>query len=140
MIVSSHFQKMLNIFVRCRLFLNQISRDLSSLEIAKHTILFLNGHGINLHGCQALLKTNILKLKTDNLAAMIICRGVTGYHILCGQLVRRPSILPKTGWAIVHPAHPPVTPLICYECKKKNILIFLIFSASTFITSIEGCD
>ena len=25
-----------------------------------------------------------------------------------------PSILPKTGWAIAHPAHPPVTPLLCY--------------------------
>ena len=23
-----------------------------------------------------------------------------------------PSILPKTGWAIAHPAHPPVTPMI----------------------------
>jgi hypothetical protein len=31
--------------------------------------------------------------------------------ILCGQVVM-PSILPKTGWAIAHPAHPPVTPLI----------------------------
>ena len=49
-------------------------------------------------------------------------RGVSGYQILGGQTVMQcnvacrrrpvaPSILPKTGWAIAHPAHPPVTPL-----------------------------
>ena len=53
---------------------------------------------------------------------MCMSRGVTGYQILGGQLVMRrnaarrrwpvaPSILPKNGWAIAHPAHLPVTPL-----------------------------
>ena len=52
-------------------------------------------------------------------------RGVSGYQILGGQTVMQcnvacrrrpvaPSILPKTGWAIAHPAHPPVTPLNYY--------------------------
>ena len=40
-------------------------------------------------------------------------RGLSGYLILGGQVVmwRAPSFLPKTGWAIAHPAHPPLTPL-----------------------------
>ena len=49
----------------------------------------------------------------------ILTRGVSGYQILGGQVVmwrvcRRPaapSILPKSGWAIAHPAQPPLTPL-----------------------------
>ena len=49
-------------------------------------------------------------------------RGVSGYLTLGGQVVmwrvvacrRRPaapSILPKSGWAIAHPAHLTLTPL-----------------------------
>ena len=43
-------------------------------------------------------------------------RGVSGYLKLGGQVVMwpaaaAPSILPKSGWAIAHPAQPPLTPL-----------------------------
>ena len=57
-------------------------------------------------------------------------RGVTGYQILGGQLVMRhnaahhrwpsaPSILPKTGWAIAHLPHAPLTPLMCIHIQKS---------------------
>ena len=59
-------------------------------------------------------------------------RGVSGYQTLVGQVVmwcvvacrRRPaapSILSKSGWAIAHPAHPPLTPLLRMILMNKFI-------------------
>ena len=37
--------------------------------------------------------------------------GWASSNIACCRSLGAPSILPKTGWAIAHPVHPPVTPL-----------------------------
>ena len=45
-------------------------------------------------------------------------RGVSSSLYLGGQVVHTgvPSILPKSVWAIAHPVHPPLTPLLLH-CK-----------------------
>ena len=61
------------------------------------------------------------QILADHLVTLF--RGVSGYQTLGGQVVmgrvvacrRRPaapSILPKSWWAIAHPAHPPLTTLL----------------------------
>merc|ERR1719319_600216 len=51
-------------------------------------------------------------------------RDVTGYLKLGEQILIwftsvAPSILPKTGWAIAHSAHPPVTPMHFYGTENE---------------------
>ena len=43
----------------------------------------------------------------------------------CRRFPAAPSILPKSGWAIAHPAHPPLTPLM-NEKKKTEKFCWLL--------------
>ena len=73
-------------------------------------------------------------------------RGVSGYQILGGQSVMRcnvacrrrpvaPSVLPKTGWAIAYPAHPPVTPLTSITITKMGKNQVIVFETLSLLNS-----